>query len=61
MRLARQPEDIKISMERGILRIRGESKGELDGWTYQNAIEKSVQVTTLNSACTQPTLIDHTP
>jgi len=47
VRLSRQPEDIKVSMERGILRIRGESKGDRDGLSYHHTIEQAVQVTHL--------------
>jgi HSP20 family molecular chaperone IbpA len=41
-----KPEDINVTVDRGILRIKGESKGDLDGWEFQNQVEKTVQLPT---------------
>jgi hypothetical protein len=39
-----KPEDINVTIDRGILRIKAEGKGELDGWEFQNQIERTVQL-----------------
>lgn len=41
-----KPEDINVTIDRGILRIKADSKGELDGWEYQNQIERTIQLPT---------------
>lgn len=39
-----KPEDIQVTLDRGILRIKGESKCVREGWECQRRIEKSVQL-----------------
>jgi HSP20 family protein len=39
-----KPEDIQVTMDRGILRIKGETKCTRDGWETMRRIEKSVQL-----------------
>jgi len=39
-----KPEDIQVTLNRGILRIKGESKGSKDGVEWHRRVEKSVQL-----------------
>lgn len=39
-----KPDDIQVTIDRGVLRIKGESKGDREGWSYNRRIEKSVQL-----------------
>lgn len=36
--------DLQVTLDRGILRIRGESKGSKDGVEWHRRVEKSVQL-----------------
>ncbi len=35
---------LSISVSKGILRVKGETKGERDGWEFCNRIEESIQL-----------------
>jgi HSP20 family molecular chaperone IbpA len=39
-----KPEDITVTIDRNVLRVKGETKGERDGWEYINSVERSVQL-----------------
>ena len=39
-----RPDDISVTLDRGILRIQGHREGELDGWNYNNTVERAVQL-----------------
>lgn len=39
-----KPEDITVTIDRNVLRVQGETKGERDGWEYIHSVERSVQL-----------------
>jgi HSP20 family protein len=39
-----KPEDITVTIDRNVLRVKGETKGERNGWEYSHSVERVVQL-----------------